>query len=108
MIDLVTSTLCKDCFALKTALAYSKIDYRELNIIKDLTDEEKGDLEDQAKNRMLAIRYDGGTASMESIMVTPIIRLYSKGIPAFLFPIDTLDHGVCRKEAIEGIRAMIG
>ncbi|MHB8123481.1 MAG: hypothetical protein ACYDG4_15160 [Desulfuromonadaceae bacterium] len=106
MIDILTGPLAQDCLALKTALQHEGIEFRELDI-NALSPEEHGELEAQARNKLLYMRYSGKEIGMEQILCTPIVRLYSQGQPCFLFPVDLLDHGIARVEALAGIKAMM-
>jgi glutaredoxin len=107
MIDLISSSMCRDCFALKTALTHEKIAFREIDI-KSLGREEMGELEQSAKNKLVDLRLQGKWSTIEQIMSTPIVRLYYQGEACFMFPVDTINGGNARKEAMDGIRAMLG
>lgn len=106
MIDVLTSSLCYNCSALKASLRDEKIEFREIDI-KSLGGEERGELEQSGKNRLVSLRLEGKHATIEQIMSTPIVRLYYQGEPVFMFPVDLMSGGTVRKEAMDGIRAML-
>lgn len=106
MIDILTSSMCLPCLALKTALQHEGIAFQEIDI-KALGPEEMGELESSAKHKLLGLRYEGKSGKLEEIMSTPIVRIYPGGLPCFLFPFELMDHGIARVEALAGIKAML-
>ena len=103
MIQVITSTMCSSCLALEAVLAANNIDFEEIPI-KSLGPEEVAEIEHMATLKLCAMRCDGIFSTIEAIMSTPMVRYYINGHPHFLFPIDLMDHGQVRIEALAGIK----
>jgi len=106
MIDLISSSMCRDCFALKTALQHEGIAPHEIDI-KSLGPDELGEIEAIAKLKLVALRIAGQAMKLEALMSTPMIRAYPGGNPFILFPCDLLAGGVVTREGVEAIRELM-
>jgi hypothetical protein len=104
-IDLISSSMCRDCFALKTALESEGIAPHEIDI-KSLGLDELGEIEVIAKTKLVSLRIAGQAMKFEALMSIPMIRAYPGGSPFILFPCDLLAGGVVTREGIEAIKEL--
>ena len=105
IIEIINSTACSSCLQLEEVLSRNGIPYHQINI-KSLGPEEMAEIEHMATLKLCALRCNGEFSTIEAIMSTPMIRYYIRGHPHFLFPVDLMNHGHVRVEALAGIKAI--
>jgi glutaredoxin len=99
MIDVITSTLCSHCLAVKAALSKCHIPHQEVDIQaigpKDMA---------EITNAAVELVLNGKCASAVEAVCTPMIRYKAGGKTHVLFPVDLLDHGIMRIEALAALQ----